>query len=118
MRYHWPGNVRELENSVKRALVITKGNTLLPEDFLLDGVESEVGAHEQLDLEERLQKLMEPVFKELVELSRRSPGSDLMSRVEKNPDQEGPAGNQGKPGSGRHSSGNQPEHLAFEDRTI
>ena len=43
MRYHWPGNVRELENSVKRAMVITKGNTLLPEDFLLDGVELKRG---------------------------------------------------------------------------
>ena len=83
MRYHWPGNVRELENSVKRAMVITKGNTLLPEDFLLDGVESEVGPTEHLDLDERIQKLMDPVFKELVELSRRSPGSDLMSELEK-----------------------------------
>jgi two-component system nitrogen regulation response regulator GlnG len=27
--------------------------------------------------------LMEPVFKELVELSRRNPGADLMSEVEK-----------------------------------
>ncbi len=83
MRYHWPGNVRELENSVKRAMVIAKGNTLLPEDFLLEGVESEVGPTEHLDLDERIQKLMEPVFKELVELSRRSPGSDLMSELEK-----------------------------------
>ena len=83
MRYHWPGNVRELENSVKRAMVITKGNTLLPEDFLLDGVEFEAGPTEHLDLDERIQKLMDPVFKELVELSRRSPGSDLMSELEK-----------------------------------
>ncbi len=83
MRYHWPGNVRELENSVKRAMVITKGNTLLPEDFFLEGVESEVGPTEHLDLDERIQKLMDPVFKELVELSRRSPGSDLMSELEK-----------------------------------
>jgi nitrogen regulation protein NR(I) len=83
MRYHWPGNVRELENAVKRALVITKSHSLLPEDFSLEGVEREMGPAEHLDLEERLQKMMEPVFKELLELSRRSPGTDLMSEMER-----------------------------------
>jgi DNA-binding NtrC family response regulator len=83
MRYHWPGNVRELENTVKRALVMAKGHTLLAEDFLLEGVDTEMGPAEHLDLEERLQKLMEPVFKELLELSRRNPGADLMSELEK-----------------------------------
>jgi DNA-binding NtrC family response regulator len=83
MSYYWPGNVRELENAVKRAMVIAKGNTLLPEDFLLEGVEAEMGPAEHLDWDERLQKLMDPVFRELMELSRRSPGSDLMSELER-----------------------------------
>ncbi len=83
MRYHWPGNVRELENAVKRALVITKGHTLLGEDFLLEGADDGMGPAEHLDAEERLQKLMEPVFKQLLDLSRRSPGADLMSELEK-----------------------------------
>ncbi len=83
MRYSWPGNVRELENSVKRAMVIAKGQTLLAEDFLLEGVEEEMGPAEHLELEERLQIRMEPVFKELLELSRKSPGADLMSELEK-----------------------------------
>ncbi len=83
MRYHWPGNVRELENTVKRALVMAKGHTLLAEDFLLEGMDAGMGPAEHLDLEERLQKLMEPVFKELLEVSRRIPGADLMSELEK-----------------------------------
>jgi nitrogen regulation protein NR(I) len=83
MRYPWPGNVRELENAVKRAMVIAKGHTLLAEDFLLEGVDEEMGPAEHLELEERLQIRMEPVFKELLELSRRSPGADLMSELEK-----------------------------------
>jgi len=83
MRYPWPGNVRELENAVKRAMVIAKGHTLLAEDFLLEGAGEEMGPAEHLDLEERLRIRMEPVFKELQELSRRSPGADLMSELEK-----------------------------------
>jgi two-component system nitrogen regulation response regulator GlnG len=32
-RYDWPGNVRELENAVKRALVLSTGDVLTPDDF-------------------------------------------------------------------------------------
>ncbi|MFP6578917.1 MAG: sigma-54 dependent transcriptional regulator [Myxococcota bacterium] len=31
--YKWPGNVRELENAVKRAVVLSSGSMLTPEDF-------------------------------------------------------------------------------------
>ena len=31
--YTWPGNVRELENAVKRALVLSSGEVLAPDDF-------------------------------------------------------------------------------------
>jgi two-component system nitrogen regulation response regulator GlnG len=83
MHYRWPGNVRELENAVKRALVIAKGHTLLLEDFILEEVEPEIGAQEQIDFEKRLEMLMEPVFKELAEHAKGRPESDLMSAVEK-----------------------------------
>lgn len=32
-QYHWPGNVRELENVVQRALVVAKGEAILPQDL-------------------------------------------------------------------------------------
>src|SRR5439155_1295061 len=32
----WPGNVRELENAVERAVVLARGATISPEDFLLE----------------------------------------------------------------------------------
>jgi two-component system nitrogen regulation response regulator GlnG len=31
--HDWPGNVRELENAIKRALVLSSGGVLAPEDF-------------------------------------------------------------------------------------
>jgi nitrogen regulation protein NR(I) len=83
MRYRWPGNVRELENAVKRGLVIAKGHTLLPENFIPEEGEPEMDAKEQIDFEKRLELLMEPVFKELANQSKGGPESDLMSAVEK-----------------------------------
>jgi two-component system nitrogen regulation response regulator GlnG len=32
-KYHWPGNVRELENILRRALVVAKGDAILPSDL-------------------------------------------------------------------------------------
>jgi len=45
-RYHWPGNVRELENVLRRAIVVAKGDALLPSDLsreILDSTEASVG---------------------------------------------------------------------------
>src|SRR5206468_810635 len=33
MQYAWPGNVRELENVIERALVLSHGKTMSPEDL-------------------------------------------------------------------------------------
>lgn len=33
--YAWPGNVRELEHAVERAVILSNGNTLRTEDFML-----------------------------------------------------------------------------------
>src|SRR5213076_1067327 len=42
----WPGNVRELENAVERAVVLARGDTIVPEDLLL---EERVGAEPAAD---------------------------------------------------------------------
>ncbi|MFH1687554.1 MAG: sigma-54 dependent transcriptional regulator [bacterium] len=31
--YHWPGNVRELENTIERAVLLNRSDTLTPDDF-------------------------------------------------------------------------------------
>jgi two-component system nitrogen regulation response regulator GlnG len=33
VHFEWPGNVRELENAIKRALVLSTGDVLTPDDF-------------------------------------------------------------------------------------
>ena len=33
MSYDWPGNVRELENAVERAVVLARGQTIMPEQL-------------------------------------------------------------------------------------
>ena len=32
-KYAWPGNVRELQHAIERAVIMSEGNTLSPEDF-------------------------------------------------------------------------------------
>ena len=33
VRHSWPGNVRELENAIERAVILARGEQILPEDF-------------------------------------------------------------------------------------
>ncbi len=82
MRYSWPGNVRELENAIKRGLVLAKGSALLPENFPLEDTPI-IDLQRQLDLEDKLELLMEPVFKELKELARSTGQIDFISEIEK-----------------------------------
>jgi two-component system, NtrC family, response regulator HydG len=35
LRYNWPGNIRELENAIERAVLLTEGPVITPEDLRL-----------------------------------------------------------------------------------
>jgi two-component system nitrogen regulation response regulator GlnG len=78
--HDWPGNVRELENSIKRALVLSSGEVLTPEDFaflvaapapregdLLGLVEREVAAALDAGTGDIHRKIQERVEKPLLE---------------------------------------------------
>ncbi len=61
-RYDWPGNVRELENVVKRAVVVTTGDAILPESISFGpAAEPEEWPAEEVSLEQ----LLDPVFSRL-----------------------------------------------------
>ncbi len=52
IRQAWPGNVRELENAIKRALVLSTGEVLTPENFAF--LETESAKPDAADLLRRL----------------------------------------------------------------
>ncbi|MFZ0449767.1 MAG: sigma-54 dependent transcriptional regulator [Desulfatiglandaceae bacterium] len=69
-RYPWPGNVRELENVVERALVLSSGGVITPQDLpeeLLEGKEEEVDLDKivllNLPLPEALEKVEEKLIR-------------------------------------------------------
>ena len=33
LNYNWPGNIRELENVIERAVILTRSNLIMPQDF-------------------------------------------------------------------------------------
>ena len=55
MDYEWPGNVRELENVIERALVIGRGNEIVPDDLPFTG--KELSAEEMPDSLKIMEKM-------------------------------------------------------------
>lgn len=49
LHYHWPRNVRQLENAIERAVVLSKGNFIIPEDLPPEIVEAVQGSKKQKD---------------------------------------------------------------------
>ena len=60
VEYPWPGNVRQLENCIRRAVVLSKGFTVSPEDLELE-TEFETTVEKQ-DVWEVLEKLLDEVI--------------------------------------------------------
>ncbi|MFH0760208.1 MAG: sigma-54 dependent transcriptional regulator [Bacteroidota bacterium] len=47
--YTWPGNIRELEHSIEKAVILTEGNTVKPEDLYLKKIPGQVLSATELD---------------------------------------------------------------------
>ncbi|GAB5523591.1 MAG: sigma-54 dependent transcriptional regulator [Roseivirga sp.] len=53
-KYGWPGNIRELQHAIERAIIMSEGNTLSPDDFffLVQKVDSNTDAVDNFNLDE------------------------------------------------------------------
>jgi two-component system NtrC family response regulator len=68
-RYPWPGNVRELENVIERALVLSSGGVITPQDLpeeLLENKEEEVDLDKIVPLNVSLPEALEKVEEKLI----------------------------------------------------
>jgi DNA-binding NtrC family response regulator len=70
LKYPWPGNVRELENNIHTAMVMSKNDTLQPEDFpslFEDKPRLDVDlAVLQDDYTETFKKIVDPIMPQLI----------------------------------------------------
>jgi DNA-binding NtrC family response regulator len=65
-KHNWPGNIRELQHSIERAVILSNGNVLQPEDFNFtapSGKEEGNLSLEQYNLEEVEKLLIRKVLK-------------------------------------------------------
>lgn len=86
-KYPWAGNVRELENNMHTAVVMTKSDSLQPEDFpIFSEIESKVEIdldHMQDDYTEIFKKIIDPVLPKLINSSEGKIYYFLESALEK-----------------------------------
>ncbi len=67
--HYWPGNVRELENNIHTALVMSKSDTLQPEDFPIasEANKAEINLEDlQDDYTEAFQAIVDPIMPKLI----------------------------------------------------
>ncbi len=53
-KYPWPGNIRELQHAIERAIIMSEGNILMPDDFffLVQKTDSSSEASDNLNLDD------------------------------------------------------------------
>jgi len=70
-RYRWPGNVRELENAIERAVVLTRGDRIVPGDLPLEIGEPQSG-EETLNIADQTGTLEQLLVKAERQIIRRT----------------------------------------------
>lgn len=77
--HHWRGNVRELEHVIIRALIVTTGNTLLPDSIVLNDATTR-GTHPGLPT--GYADLFDLVFERLAERHGQNPDESILGILE------------------------------------
>ncbi|MBL7074441.1 sigma-54-dependent Fis family transcriptional regulator [candidate division KSB1 bacterium] len=78
--YSWPGNVRELENVIKRSVLMAKGDTLLPDDIMLE--EGDVPLVEETQISSPKETL-ESLIKKFTYLGDKGSRGPLLPTIER-----------------------------------
>jgi len=65
-QYHWPGNVRELQHAIERAVIMSDGDMLTPDDFILSSTAKKSGDLElnSFNLDEIEKTIIQKVLKQ------------------------------------------------------
>jgi nitrogen regulation protein NR(I) len=83
LSYAWPGNVRELANTIKRGLILAKGDVLTAEDILFDTEDRTTSFANEEELEKNLNKMLDPLFSDILRFWQTGLHSNLLEKVEK-----------------------------------
>jgi DNA-binding NtrC family response regulator len=83
LSYTWPGNVRELANTIKRGLILAKGDVLTAEDMIFDTGDETTSFASEEELEKNLNKLLAPLFSDILRFWGTGLHSNLLEKVEK-----------------------------------
>jgi DNA-binding NtrC family response regulator len=81
--YNWPGNVRELANTVKRGLILCKGEVLTEKDIVFDIGERDTPFANEEELERNLFKMLDPLLTDILRFWGTGLHSNLLEKVEK-----------------------------------
>jgi nitrogen regulation protein NR(I) len=81
--YQWPGNVRELANTIKRALILCKGEILTEKEIVYDMEDEEISFRDEKELETMLVKKLDPLFTDILKFWGTSLHANLLEKVEK-----------------------------------
>jgi two-component system, NtrC family, response regulator AtoC len=81
--YPWPGNVRELANTIKRALILCKGEILTEKEIVYDLAEESLSCRDGKDLEAALAKKLDPLFADILKYGGTNLHANLLEIVEK-----------------------------------
>jgi two-component system response regulator AtoC len=81
--HQWPGNVRELANTIKRGLILCKGEVMTDKEIVFDVEDEEISLSDEKELESVLTKRLDPLFTDILRFWGTSLHANLLEKVEK-----------------------------------